>query len=743
MKLLIFTTFFSLRVLSQTWLEQFSKQRGEKWQAERVHAESLARALNMPIRLDRTDGTTIELQRFENGRPLYYKTDNLNAAKTISTNKVWPAGGFGFSLTGNGIALGEWDAGKVRTTHQEFGGRVTSTQGTNNFHSTHVAGTMVASGVVASAQGMSYQAFLNAFDWNNDAAEMASQANLGLRVSNHSYGFISGWDFDSRGDNRWAWWGEPIISPIEDYTFGFYDASAKAWDLVAQNAPYYLIVNSAGNDRNEGPNGTVEHWVWNGSQWVLQTVARNKDCAPLGYDCLSDVSLSKNVLTVGAVNDIPNGYTTPGGVVMSSFSSWGPTDDGRIKPDIVANGVSLNSTLESADNDYGTLSGTSMASPNVAGSIGLLLEHQNNLHGTSPLLSSTLKAIILHTADEAGPNPGPDYTNGWGLMNTLKAVQLMSLDSIDGPNSHIRELILNQGDSILISVSSTGLEPLRATICWTDPPGQPVAPALDPPTIMLKNDVDLRIIREKDQTYYFPWILDPTSPSSPATTADNIRDNVEQVYIQNPERGVHLVKITHKSTLTDAPQHVSLIMSGNVPRIGPYVIAQPTNFSYELLPGGSRQDSVKIRNNGDTTLIYEISATPPSGWLTVSEDTGSIQPLDSTFINFTVDAALLSQWTTYNGTVSILSNDSGQTPYDVAVTLQTLGPTIEVTPLTIVADMDSGDTKDDSLKIKNSGFIPLTFSIRSSDPVFPQWLTLSDTAGTLSPGDSLFVRMTF
>lgn len=62
--------------------------------------------------------------------------------------------------------------------------------------------------------------------------------------------------------------------------------------------------------------------------------------------CLGSVSppsIAKNTLTVGAVNDITAGYATTADVVMSSFSSWGPVDDGRIKPDIVANGVSLTS----------------------------------------------------------------------------------------------------------------------------------------------------------------------------------------------------------------------------------------------------------------------------------------------------------------------------------------------------------------------------------------------------------------
>ena len=133
------------------------------------------------------------------------------------------------------------------------------------------------------------------------------------------------------------------------------------------------------------------------------------------YDCIAHAAIGKNVLTVGAVNDIVGGYTGPASVVMTTLSCWGPADDGRIKPDIVANGMSLYSTDKDADNDYTTLTGTSMATPSVAGSLALLQEHWNNLNPGTYMKAATLKALIIHTADECGTNNGPDYEYGWGL----------------------------------------------------------------------------------------------------------------------------------------------------------------------------------------------------------------------------------------------------------------------------------------------------------------------------------------
>ena len=61
--------------------------------------------------------------------PVYYITNNVNSAKTISTNKVYPGEVAGLNLSGQGITLREWDGGKVLDTHQEFGGRITLSDG--------------------------------------------------------------------------------------------------------------------------------------------------------------------------------------------------------------------------------------------------------------------------------------------------------------------------------------------------------------------------------------------------------------------------------------------------------------------------------------------------------------------------------------------------------------------------------------------------------------------------------------
>jgi subtilisin family serine protease len=520
-------------------LQKIAEQETNADQKRKAEALNYAGKHSIPQSFQSPDGRFAELQYIdENGQAQYYITENANAAITISTNQLYSGGNAGLSLTGSGITAREWDAAAVRLTHDEFGNRVVQGDGitTLNYHSTHVAGTIMASGAVSAARGMAPAAQLRAFDWNNDAGEMATEGANGALMSNHSYGYIRGWYFNG---STWTWYGNPGISTQEDYLFGFYDSQAQSWDNIARNAPYFLVCKSAGNDRNDGPSGGAY--------------------PPDGpYDCISHAGIGKNILTVGAVNDIITGYTAPSSVVMSSFSSWGPADDGRIKPDIVANGVGLYSTDMDNNSDYTTLSGTSMATPSVTGSLALLQQHWNNLNPGTYMLSATLKALVIHTADEAGPSAGPDYQFGWGLMNTEHAALKISEDT---NLNVIDELMLSNGGTYTRLVESDGTQPLKVTICWTDPAGTPVSAQLDPPTSMLVNELDLYLA--SSTTTFYPWKLDRDNPGNAATNnSENNIDNVEMVYLASPVAGTYTITVNHDGTLSGGSQAFSLIISG-------------------------------------------------------------------------------------------------------------------------------------------------------------------------------------
>lgn len=548
-------------------LKQLETTFNQKFEAAKIKAETQASLQHIKLRYQYKDGTTMEFAGYDAaGQLLYNKTSNIGAGRTISTNKVWPGGLLGTSLNGANMPgrLGEWDAGAVRHSHQEFGGRVVQTDGasTFHFHATHVAGTMVAAGVDPNAIGMSPAATLKAYDWNNDESEMASAANSGMLLSNHSYGSISGWNYND-DEARWEWWGDESISSTEDWKFGFYDNQAEDWDNIALNAPNYLICKAAGNDRGDNISGGNNHFVRNASGvWVASTAVRNKDGNTSGYDCIPTYSCAKNILTVGAVNKIGNsntnnGYVNAAGVVMSSFSGWGPTDDGRIKPDVVAAGVNLYSTYPDNDNQYSSISGTSMATPSVTGSLLLVQQHYNNVKGKY-MRAASLKGLAIHTADEAGSAPGPDYIYGWGLVNIAKAVQLIT----DSNYNLIQERTLANGTTYSQGVASDGSTPLRVTICWTDRAGTPTGASLNPTTRMLVNDLDIRVTKNGDNSVTMPWVLNPANPQAAATQGDNIRDNVEQVLIAAPAPGTYTITVSHKGTLVAGAQNYSMIVSG-------------------------------------------------------------------------------------------------------------------------------------------------------------------------------------
>ncbi|MDI9366256.1 MAG: S8 family serine peptidase [Flavobacterium sp.] len=577
---------------------------------------------------------------FEDGSPKYYTVyNNTIAAATTRANQLWAGGASGLNLSGSSAnmknKLAIWDGGKVLSTHVELTGRITQVDGVTSLsdHATHVTGTMMASGVNPIAKGMAYglQGIL-AYDYNNDGSEItAAAANLVL--SNHSYGIISGWYYNTSpsggGAARWEFRGR--FGDTEDYKFGYYDAGAKEFDDIAYNAPYYLIVKSAGNNRSvNGPAVGAAYYRYDASGTMAAAGTRPANISYNdGYDILPMDANAKNILTVGAVNGITFGYSKPTDVIMSSFSSWGPTDDGRIKPDIVADGVNVISSIASGNSDYEAESGTSMSAPNTTGSLLLLQEYFSQLKSGTFMRSATLRGLAIHTAEEAGDAVGPDYRFGWGLLNVEKgaAVIKAAVPSNNAATSEhlLYENTLANGATFTKTVVASGKGQLSATICWTDVSGTvtPSASALNDRTIKLVNDLDLKIT--KGTSTYMPWILDPSFPQGNATRGNNIRDNVERVDIDSVVPGqTYTITVSHKGTLSSGSQAYSLLVSG----VGgnAYCTSVPTSTA------GTRIDSVGFSN------IQNKTATGCTSYKDFTNITGDIQPNKATTLSVKVNS---------------------------------------------------------------------------------------------------------
>ncbi len=560
-------------------------------QAEQMTAATnFAQANGWPLRMTNENNTLAILVGVENGQPVYIAPYNATAADTIGTDELWTNGNSGLNLNAEGTQVAVWDIGDARLTHREFatnGIRIIDLDGVSpdgvQDHATHVSGTLGAYGVTAAAKGMANRALILYSDQREDYNEMPRFfATNHFRLSNHSYGRATiGWygTFNYLGTNYPVWYGDTAHSQTEDFKFGLYDTNAQSIDRIAYSSRYYLPVWAAGNERGARGKPAISqangHIGFHEGQANLFTgITRPDDGGATGYDTLPPHGLAKNALTVGAVGNIVSGYSGSNSVAMSTFSSFGPADDGRIKPDVVGAGVNIYSTGSFFDSDYYSESGTSMASPNVCGSLNLLVQLHNRYLGTNqPMLSSTIRGLAIHTADEAGTTAGPDYRFGWGLLNPLKAARLMTNNFVSGSIPFIKEVKLSNGDNIEFTVVAKGGEPLKIGVWWTDPAGNPQPIALDPTDRVLVNDVDLRVIRSGVTN--LPWVLNPAAPADAATNADNDRDNGEQVVIANPvTNGVYTVRVTHKGTLRDhtgavADLWVSLFASGIVPQTEP------------------------------------------------------------------------------------------------------------------------------------------------------------------------------
>lgn len=561
-------------------------------QAELAYARDVLKLSTAPQLQE--NGSIIQLVGVsESGIPIYNKTDNTGAAQTIGTNKVNPGGSMGLSLSGSGMTnrLGIWDGGGVRVTHQEFQGRATQMDSPSpslSDHATHVAGTMIAGGVQANAKGMAFQAPIKCYDWTNDDGEMSNAAGAGMLISNHSYGTICGWFYDDAA-NVWKWYGDVSSSSAEDAKFGQYNSDAQSWDQLVYDNPFYLPFKSAGNDRGDYPNNSEPKQYFDNGIWT--TFVGNIPPADGPYDCVSTNGTAKNIITIGAVQKITGGWSSANSVVMSTFSGWGPTDDGRIKPDICAAGVNLTSSYSGSNTAYSTISGTSMSSPSASGSALLIQQHHNNLRNRF-MRAATLKGLIIHTADEAGNAPGPDYSFGWGLMNTAKAVETIT----DTNKNAIIEsqLNANNGNPYTRTIVADGSTPLKVTLCWTDIPGSTASGALDESTKRLVNDLDVRLTRISDNTTFLPYVLNPATPAAAATNGDNTRDNVEQIFLGTPSAGNYTITVSNKGTLASgANQSFSLLISGISPKpaanftISKDIICSGEQVSYTSSSGGA------------------------------------------------------------------------------------------------------------------------------------------------------------
>lgn len=515
--------------VNETLIEEISILREENYS----RALNLAKKHKWPLEYQNKHGGLVQLIGVSDDRyPLYYGSHNRGGVQTIFADRVHSGGDMGLNLNGENMIVGIWDENSVFLTHELFNGRVEKRDsGTElSAHATHVTGTLLGSSFpqAGGAIGVAHKAKAVTYDWNQDINEMIREArDHALIVSNHSYGI------QALDEND-----EPSL-PVS--YFGSYNQYAVDIDHVLYEYDYYLPVYAAGNDRDD---------------YALINPDKN------GYDLLTAETVAKNTLVVASVHEVTD-FSDPSAVRISSFSNFGPTDDGRIKPDISAKGHGVFSSSLNTENSYAIFSGTSMAAPSVTGGIALIQQYAIEEYGNA-LKSATIRGLVAHTASKAGVEGTPNYRYGWGVFNVARAVELLREHE---QSTRFVEMSLRNGQSYMTTVMASELEEILATIAWTDPAGRSKT-ELDERTPNLVNDLDLRLVHQ-DGTIYYPFSLNPLEPTKGGLKGDNTKDNIEKVEVLDPN-GSYNVLVYHKGGIRDKnnrlnknnTQDFSLLLSG-------------------------------------------------------------------------------------------------------------------------------------------------------------------------------------
>ncbi|MEA2490450.1 MAG: hypothetical protein QOH21_2242, partial [Acidobacteriota bacterium] len=265
------------------------------------------------------------------------------------------------------------------------------------------------------------------------------------------------------------------------------------------------------------------------------------------YDTIGVTASAKNILTVGATDAFDTAIP---------FSSRGPAKDGRVKPDLVARGFNVLSTVPT--NSYARLNGTSMSSPSVTGVTAIVTEQWHRTFGGAQPGPMTLKALLIAGARDLG-NPGPDYTYGFGFVNAKAAVDLILADG--GKGTRIRGGSLAEGQSFEMPIRVTTAQNLRVVLQWLDPEIAYLGDD-DLAAVALVNDLDVKVIDPAGNTV-LPYVLDKVNYTANATRGVNKIDNTEEVEIANATPGIYRVVATAAKINDRSPQPFVLVANAD------------------------------------------------------------------------------------------------------------------------------------------------------------------------------------
>ena len=591
---------------------------------------------------------------------------------------------FTIDLNGSGQSITVADSG-IDRDHGDFNGRIqhvesviwgdTSSEDMHSGHGTHVACTVLGNGSRGGYAGIAPQATLRFQAMEDDSSGNFGGVSMDTLIRK-AYEGNSHIHTNSWGAN--GYYGE--------YTTSSEDADSRT-NLYDQFWSYdgMLVLVSAGNDGSDS-------------------------------DTITPPATAKNVIAVG------NHHNRGGGApaTLSQSSSRGPTDDGRIKPDLTAPGSWVRSCRSQDAGDVSTAtwtntwyleySGTSMAAPNAAGASLLIREYLMEVAGRPAPQGALIKAMLILGAEDTGTRDIPNMDEGWGRVNLANSL-IPGTDTgiwVDDRNS------MRSGQTRQYSFNlSRSNTPFKAVLAWSDYPGSTWA------TTQLQNNLDM-VITAPDGTVYKGNDF-AGGASTTGGDADDV-NNVEVILIDSADMGVWLVNITdvsHGGQRSDQTFALAVRGAGvNDLRSDPLPIGASFQLSTAIPQvndecqisiqienqGGGRAEGLRIQAIAGGQNLGEVEIDLGPGmtrwatwdWTPVNEGTQTI--------TIRIDA---------NNDFEEIDEDNNLFETIVAVS----APGVRVTsPMTVKDIVDSTSTSTSwELSIRNTALLPTNASISSSN----------------------------
>lgn len=534
--------------------------------------------------------------------------DGLNLIKITNNPYITTYG-----LTGQNYKIGIVDAGAVYK-HYEFSNsdRVKYQETTTvEDHATHVAGTCASYGYDTQSRGVAREANIYSYTFDNWENSLAQCGINGYNSCNNSWGYVIGWYYSYYYGLSYEYYianyqSGTIRSPL----FSKYSIYSRDLDTISKTYNNLFMCFAAGNDRSDDYNGGTWYIMsYNTYSWIAMNPNTYPPPEPDGnYNSIEMLGSAKNVLTVGA--------TVDSSITSTYFSNWGPTNDNRIKPEVMANGESVYSTFASGYKAYGRYSGTSMATPFATGCGCLVQQFIEKQLGYFPE-SALVKACLIHGASSTEINA----KTGYGLLNMENTLKFLDYVKQQNVFKIQRETMTNSKTIDSFTFTNLGTGSFVTTLCYNDVEGTPQTDYSSAQVIV--NRLGLYI--ENNGTYYYPYRLESQTTNAVMKTSSSYNqsfiydwDNTQKILIPSGLSGTVNIYVKKMNTLNGDQKYILLIsnnfenvnnnmgditvdditMTGNI-------IKNDSNLQLTL----NNNNALRIKNSNGNVLIGPVNTS--------------------------------------------------------------------------------------------------------------------------------------